>query len=677
MIIPPKAKKKPYSITMHGHTRIDNYYWLRNDLHINEEIINYLQEENFYTEMVLKSKNKIRKTLYEEMISRIPLKDYSVPYIKNNYRYQTRYEENNEYPIYMRQSVKENSNWNVLLDGNQRAKNNKFYSLESLKVSPDNLTLGVAEDFLSRRKCEIRFKNLTSNNWNNQEILKNTSDSFEWNNNSSSIYYIKKHDKTLLPYQVYRHQIGTNSIQDQLIYEEIDNTFYINLLKTTSKQFILIYISSSTSSEVLLLNADDKNNKITVFLKRRKNHKYIVDHYQGFFYILSNKKGKNFGLYQSLESNKTQWHTIISPHSTTILENFILLKNWIIVSERTKGLVLFRQIDWKTKKEKYIIFNDTVYTAWLAYNPDSETVLLRYGYSSMITPHTIYELNLNNNKQVILKQQKVKNFISKNYNSKRLWITVRDGVQVPVSLVYRRDSFNYGKNPLILYGYGSYGHSVDISFNANLLCLLDRGFVFAIPHVRGGGELGEDWHENGKLLNKKNTFNDFIDVTKSLIIKGYGHTKKIFAIGASAGGLLIGAIINQDPKLFHGVIAKVPFVDVLTTMLDASIPLTTGEYHEWGNPNQLIYYNYIFDYSPYDQVKAKDYPNMLVITGLYDSQVQYWEPVKWVAKLRDMKTDNNQLLLYTHMNSGHSGNSGRFKSYQDVALEYSFILTLI
>ncbi len=675
MMTPPKAEKRPYPITIHGDTRVDDYYWLRDDERADRQVLDYLQAENAYTDAMLKPQQALRETLYEEMVARIPQQEHSVPYVRHGYRYQTRYEPGNEYAISVRQPQAESEHWEVLIDGNQRAENHEFYTLGGLDVSPDNQRLGVAEDFLSRRQYDIRFKNLPDGSWAD-DVLENTSGSFEWANDSSTVYYVRKHAKTLLPYQVYRHVVGSDPQQDELIYEELDDTFYVGLEKTTSERFILIHLSSTTTSEILLLDADRADAKPQLFVPRRKDHEYAIDHYDQHFYIRSNKDGKNFGLYQSEQADEAQWQTLIAPRADVMLEGFSLFRDWLVVEERSAGLTLLRQIHWQTGEEKRIAFDDPTYTTWLAYNPDPETALLRYGYSSMTTPTTLYELNMDSGERTMLKQQEVKNFTPENYRSERVWVKARDGVEVPVSLVYRHDSFQRGANPLMVYGYGSYGSSMDPAFSASRLSLLDRGVVFALAHIRGGGELGQLWYEDGKLFNKQNTFNDFIDVTETLVAQGYGDGKRVFAMGGSAGGLLMGAVINQAPQLFHGVVAQVPFVDVVTTMLDESIPLTTGEYDEWGNPNEQPYYDYIKQYSPYDQVKAQEYPHLLVTTGLHDSQVQYWEPAKWVAKLRELKTDDRQLLLYTDMDAGHGGKSGRFKAYEDIALEYAFILAL-
>lgn len=675
MITPPKAQKRPYPITVHGDTRLDNYYWLRDDQREDAEVLDYLQAENAYTAAQLKPQQALRETLYQEMVARIPQQEHSVPYVKRGFRYQTRYEPGNEYAVYLRQPEATSEHWETLLDGNQRAVGHEFYTLGGLEVSPDNQRLAVAEDFLSRRQYDIRFKLLSNASWA-EEVLANTAGNFEWANDSTSVFYVRNHGQTLRSYQVYRHVIGTDPQQDVLVYEELDDTFDVSLGKTTSERFILIYINSTTTSEVLLLDADCADAPPQMFVARRKDHEYAVDHYHHHFYIRSNKQGKNFGLYQSDVPAEQAWQTLISPRVEVMLEGFSLFRDWLVVEERTAGLTQLRQIHWHSGEDKPITFDDPAYMTWLEYNPDPETALLRYGYSSMTTPTTIYQLDLDSGQRQQLKQQEVKNFTAQDYRSERLWVTVRDGVAVPVSLVYRADRFTHGANPLLVYGYGSYGYSIDPTFSASRLSLLDRGFVFALAHIRGGAELGQCWYEDGKLFNKKNTFNDFIDVTKNLVERGYGDAKQVFAMGGSAGGLLMGAVVNQEPQLFNGVVAQVPFVDVVTTMLDDTIPLTTGEYDEWGNPNDKAYYDTMLQYSPYDQVKAQDYPAMLITTGLHDSQVQYWEPAKWVAKLRELKTDDHQLLLYTDMDAGHGGKSGRFKAYEDIALEYAFIISL-
>ncbi len=673
----PVAAKHPHVMEIHGDTRTDNYYWLRDDERSDDAVLSYLKAENAYTEACMRGEEALRQWLFSEMVERIPQEDESVPYQRNGYRYQSRYKPEQEYALYVRQKVDtgENAEWDLLVDSNERAQGHDFYALGGLEVSPDNQLMAIAEDFLSRRQYDIRIKRLGDQGWYD-EVLENTAGHFEWTNDSASLYYVRKHPQTLLPYQVYRHRLGTSVADDQLIYEETDDTFYVGLEKTISNKYILIHISSTTTSEILMLDADDTDATPQTFLTRRRDHEYSLDHYRDTFYIRSNKEGKNFGLYQSASIDEKAWQPIICARDDVMLEGFSLFKDWLVVEEREQGLTHLRQIHWQSGEEKHIRFDDPTYMTWLSFNPEPDTALLRYGYSSMTTPSSVFQIDLDSGERTLLKQQEVKNFDSGAYRSERLWVSAHDGVQVPVSIVYRQDMFKAGQNPVLVYGYGSYGSSMDPAFSISRLSLLDRGFVFALAHIRGGADLGQQWYEDGKLLHKQNTFSDFISVTQHLVDEQYANPKQVYAMGGSAGGLLMGAVVNQAPQLYHGIVAQVPFVDVVTTMLDESIPLTTGEYDEWGNPNDAEYYHYIKQYSPYDQVKAQDYPHMLVTTGLHDSQVQYWEPAKWVAKLRDMKTDNNQLLLYTDMDAGHGGKSGRFKAYEDIALEYAFILAL-
>lgn len=675
--MPPKAKQIPHAMTVHGDTRLDNYYWLRDDTRSQPEVLDYLQQENEYGRRIMASQQALQDTLLQEIISRIPQREISAPYVKNGYRYRHIFEPGGEYPIYQRQSAlsAEWDEWQVLLDANQRASHSDFYTLGGIAISPDNTLMAISEDYLSRRQYGIRFRNLESGNWY-PEMLDNVSPGCVWVNDSETVYYVRKHATTLLPYQVWRHTIGTPSTHDELIYEEEDDTFYVSLAKTTSQHYIIIHLASSTTSEVLLLDAELPDAQPLCFLPRRKDHDYSLDHFQHTFYLRSNRDGKNFGLYRTKVRDENRWEALIPAREHVMLEGFTLFTDWLVVEERQRGLTSLRQINRKTREVTGIAFDDPAYVTWLAYNPEPETSRLRYGYSSMTTPDTLFELDMDTGERRVIKQTEVAGFEASDYRSEHLWIRARDGVEVPVSLVYNHKHFRKGENPLLVYGYGSYGASMDADFSSSRLSLLDRGFVYAIAHVRGGGELGPQWYEDGKFLNKRNTFNDFIDVTDALLALEYGSPLFCYGMGGSAGGLLMGTVINERPSLFHGVIAQVPFVDTLTTMLDESIPLTTGEFEEWGNPQDEAYYHYIKRYSPYDNVGAHDYPHILVTTGLHDSQVQYWEPAKWVAKLREMKTDKNLLLLCTDMDSGHGGKSGRFKSYEGVALEFAFLVAL-
>lgn len=673
----PKAARIPHAMTLHGDTRIDNYYWLRDDTRSQPEVLDYLQQENSYGHRVMASQQALQDRILKEIIDRIPQREVSAPYIKNGYRYRHIYEPGCEYAIYQRQSAfsEEWDEWEILLDANKRAAHSEFYSMGGMAITPDNTIMALAEDFLSRRQYGIRFRNLETGNWY-PELLDNVEPSFVWANDSWTFYYVRKHPVTLLPYQVWRHAIGTPASQDKLIYEEKDDTYYVSLHKTTSKHYVVIHLASATTSEVRLLDAEMADAEPFVFLPRRKDHEYSLDHYQHRFYLRSNRNGKNFGLYRTRMRDEQQWEELIPPRENIMLEGFTLFTDWLVVEERQRGLTSLRQINRKTREVIGIAFDDPAYVTWIAYNPESETARLRYGYSSMTTPDTLFELDMDTGERRVLKQTEVPGFDAANYRSEHLWIVARDGVAVPVSLVYHRKHFRKGHNPLLVYGYGSYGASIDADFSFSRLSLLDRGFVYAIVHVRGGGELGQQWYEDGKFLKKKNTFNDYLDACDALLKLGYGSPSLCYAMGGSAGGMLMGVAINARPELFHGVIAQVPFVDVVTTMLDESIPLTTGEFEEWGNPQDPQYYEYMKSYSPYDNVTAQAYPHLLVTTGLHDSQVQYWEPAKWVAKLRELKTDDHLLLLCTDMDSGHGGKSGRFKSYEGVAMEYAFLVAL-
>ncbi|HFI6803551.1 TPA: oligopeptidase B [Escherichia coli] len=673
----PKAARIPHAMTLHGDTRIDNYYWLRDDTRSQPEVLDYLQQENSYGHRVMASQQALQDRILKEIIDRIPQREVSAPYIKNGYRYRHIYEPGCEYAIYQRQSAfsEEWDEWETLLDANKRAAHSEFYSMGGMAITPDNTIMALAEDFLSRRQYGIRFRNLETGNWY-PELLDNVEPSFVWANDSWTFYYVRKHPVTLLPYQVWRHAIGTPASQDKLIYEEKDDTYYVSLHKTTSKHYVVIHLASATTSEVRLLDAEMADAEPFVFLPRRKDHEYSLDHYQHRFYLRSNRHGKNFGLYRTRLRDEQQWEELIPPRDNIMLEGFTLFTDWLVVEERQRGLTSLRQINRKTREVIGIAFDDPAYVTWIAYNPEPETARLRYGYSSMTTPDTLFELDMDTGERRVLKQTEVPGFDAANYRSEHLWIVARDGVEVPVSLVYHRKHFRKRHNPLLVYGYGSYGASIDADFSFSRLSLLDRGFVYAIVHVRGGGELGQQWYEDGKFLKKKNTFNDYLDACDALLKLGYGSPSLCYAMGGSAGGMLMGVAINQRPELFHGVIAQVPFVDVVTTMLDESIPLTTGEFEEWGNPQDPQYYEYMKSYSPYDNVTAQAYPHLLVTTGLHDSQVQYWEPAKWVAKLRELKTDDHLLLLCTDMDSGHGGKSGRFKSYEGVAMEYAFLVAL-
>ncbi|MBG6028365.1 prolyl oligopeptidase family serine peptidase [Proteus columbae] len=674
LVMPPKANKVPHVMTDHGDTRTDNYYWLRDDSRKDPNVLDYLNAENAYTESVMKEGKALEETLFNEMVSRMAQNDESVPYIYNGYTYRTIYQEGKDFPIYQRKPVNSEGEWEVLVDGNERAKGHEFYQLGDLTISPDNKRIAIAEDKEGRRNYNVAYKDLSDNTWK-ENVLTNISANLVWANDSKTLFYVDKDPQTLLPYQIYRHQYGTDRKQDVKIFEENDDRFYTWMGKSKSKDYILVSIESSTTSESRLIDANAPEKPMVIFSARQDGREYDIDHFNGEFYIRSNHESELFGLYKTSSIDKP-WETVIAPQKDVDLEGFDLFNRWLVVEERKQGLVSLRQIDWKTGQSTNVTFDDPVYMAWLGFNPQADSEELRFGYTSMTTPSSTYQWNMQTHQKQLLKQQEVKGFERDLYESERIWVKAQDGVEVPVSLVYRKDLFKKGENPILIYGYGSYGSSIDPSFSSPRLSLLDRGFVYAIVHVRGGGELGKRWYNQGKMEHKVNTFTDFIDATKYLIAKGYGAPKHVYAMGGSAGGLLMGAVVNMAPELYRGVVSQVPFVDVVTTMLDASIPLTTGEYEEWGNPADKDVYFRLKSYSPYDNVVAKAYPHLLVTTGLHDSQVQYWEPAKWVAKLRELKTDNNLLLLDTNMSAGHGGKSGRFNRLRDTAKEYAFILML-
>lgn len=674
LVMPPKANKIPHVMTAHGDTRTDNYYWLRDDSRKDPKVLDYLNAENAYTESVMKEGNALEETLFNEMVSRMAQNDESVPYIYNGYTYRTIYQEGKDFPIYQRKPVNSEGEWEVLVDGNERAKGHEFYQLGDLTISPDNKRIAIAEDKEGRRNYNVAYKDLSDNAWK-ENVLTNISANLVWANDSKTLFYVDKDPQTLLPYQIYRHQYGTDRKQDVKIFEENDDRFYTWMGKSKSEDYILVSIESSTTSESRLIDANAPEKPMVVFSARQEGREYDIDHFNGEFYIRSNHESELFGLYKTASIDKP-WETVIAPQKDVDLEGFDLFNRWLVVEERKQGLVSLRQIDWKTGQSTYVTFDDPVYMAWLGFNPQADSEELRFGYTSMTTPSSTYQWDMQTHQKQLLKQQEVKGFERDLYESERIWVKVQDGVEVPVSLVYRKDLFKKGESPILIYGYGSYGSSIDPSFSSPRLSLLDRGFVYAIVHVRGGGELGKRWYNQGKMEHKVNTFTDFIDATKYLIAKGYGAPKHVYAMGGSAGGLLMGAVVNMAPELYRGVVSQVPFVDVVTTMLDASIPLTTGEYEEWGDPADKEVYFRLKSYSPYDNVVAKDYPHLLVTTGLHDSQVQYWEPAKWVAKLRELKTDNNLLLLDANMSAGHGGKSGRFNRLRDTAKEYAFILML-
>ncbi|RIV27317.1 S9 family peptidase [Fibrisoma montanum] len=680
----PKAPIKPKELTIHGQTRIDNYYYLNE--RENPEVINYLKAENAYLEQVLAPVKSLREKLFEEMKGRIKQQDESVPYKEGNYYYYTKYVTGGEYPIYCRKKGSLTGAEEIMFDGNALAKGHPYYNLGGYEIS-DNEDLAIfAEDTVSRRLYTLRVKNLKTGQVYPEAIPNTEAGSFAWAADNKTLFYIRKDPQTLLGYQVYRHVLGTDPKQDVLVYEEADNQFYLGLYRMKSKKYVAIASDhNGVATEYRLLDAKAPTGQFSVFLPREKGHEYDIVHFANKFYVRTNWKAENFRLMEVTEgktSDRAAWQEIIPHRPDVMLANMDVFVNHLVLGERKAGLTSIRVINQKTKADEYLDFGEPAYVAGIGYNPDFNTNVLRFGYSSLTTPSSTFDYNMDTKQKTLLKQQEVLGGFDKtNYVSERVYATARDGVKVPISLVYRKGTKKDGSAPLLQYSYGSYGYSTDPGFSSTRLSLLDRGFIYAIAHIRGGQEMGRRWYEDGKMLKKKNTFNDFVDCSEYLIKNKYTSSDKLFAMGGSAGGLLMGAVINQAPQLYRGVVAAVPFVDVVTTMLDESIPLTTGEFEEWGNPKEKTYYDYMLSYSPYDNVQKKAYPNLLVTTGLHDSQVQYWEPAKWVAKLRTMKTNNpgqeTQLLLHTNMEAGHGGASGRFQALKEVALEYAFMLNLV
>ena len=675
-IKPPVAKKIPKELCIHNDKRIDNYYWLNN--RENEEVISYLEEENDFHKKGMLHTEKLQEKLFEEIKGRIKEEDQSVPYKKKGYWYYVRYETGKEYPLYCRKHGSLEGEEEILLNVNELAKGHDYYQIGGLSISPDNEWLAFGEDTLSRRIYTIRFKNLKSGEIV-EESIPNTTGSSAWSGDSKFVFYTVK-DETLRPYKIFRHNKGQSSELDKEIYHEEDPTFITVVYKSKSEKYLMISSSSTVSNEYRYLDANKPEGEFNIFQERERDLEYGVAHYEDHWYIHTNKDGAtNFKLMKTslAQTSKEHWTDIIPHRPEVYLEGIEIFSRYLVLEERSNGLTQIRIKSWNEEDDHYLEFPEQTYTASTGNNPDFDSDILRYSYSSLTTPASVYDYNMTDRSRELKKQVEVIGGHNPDeYQSERIWATAADGKKVPVSLVYKKALKNNSGNPLLLYGYGSYGATIDPGFSSIRLSLLDRGFIFAIAHIRGSQYLGREWYEEGKMLFKKNTFTDFISCAEELIRQQYTTPDHLYAMGGSAGGLLMGAVINLKPEIFKGVIAAVPFVDVVTTMLDESIPLTTGEYDEWGNPNDKEYYNYIKEYSPYDNVEAKDYPALLVTTGLHDSQVQYWEPAKWVAKLREMKTNNNPLFLFTNMDTGHGGASGRFEAYKETAMEYAFLLDL-
>ena len=671
---PPVAAVRPHRFEEHGTVRTDPYYWLRE--RSNPEVIKYLEDENAYTKAVMAHTEALQERLYEELKGRVLQNDQSVPFREGGYFYYTRLVDGKNYPIYARKRGSLTSPEEILIDVNALAEGKATYVVRAWAVSSGEDLLAFAEDTTGGRVSAIRFKNLRTGEML-ADVIPRSIGGIAWAEDNRTLFYTKPDSVTVRPYQVYRHKLGTPASADQLVYEDKDETYYVGVTKTKSRAYILIQSSQTMATEYSYLRADQPDSAFKVLIPRERGHEYFASHFSDFFYLLSNDNAKNFRLMRTPVSRpgRASWQDVIPHRPDVLLEDFEFFKDYLVVSERKDGLVQLRVRPWSGRNEYYLDFGEPAYLAYVSTNREFDTPLLRYVYTSLTTPSSTYDFDMRTRQKTLLKRDSILgSFDPANYVTERLYTTARDGARVPVSLVYRKGASRPA--PLLLTGYGSYGASYDPEFSANQLSLVDRGFVFAIAHIRGGSEMGRAWYENGRQLHKKNTFNDFIDVADDLIRRGYTKSDRLFARGASAGGLLMGAVVNARPELWRGVIAGVPYVDVITTMSDSTIPLTTGEYDEWGNPHDPTFYKYMLSYSPYDQVERKTYPNLLITAGLYDTQVLYVEPAKWTAKLRAMNTGNNRLILKTNMEAGHSGASGRYKRWRDVAFEYAFLLDL-
>ena len=680
-IQPPVAAKKPTNLAAHGDVRVDNYFWL-NDFFKkgpdSSNVVAYLQAENKYYDTMMAGTKDLQEKLYLEMKGRIKEKDESVPVFKNGYYYYNRVIEGKDYYVACRKKGNLDAAEEILLDVNAMAEGYEYYRIGGSEVSPDNKLLAYGVDTVSRNEFTVHIKNLETGEIYKDAIPRSTGGAV-WATDNKTIFYTSQNPVTLLSEKIKRHTLGTDAGSDVVVYEEKDPSNYIGVGKTKSDEFIVIVSSATLSSEYRILPANEPMGAFKVFQPRMKEVLYDVEHANGLFYIRTNMNAKNFKVMTSSPSNTnvTAWTDLIPHKDSILIEGLDVFKNHIAVSERKNGLTQIHIINTNSKAEHYLDFGEPSYTANPMYTPEYNTDVIRYNYTSLVTPSSVYDYNMNSKEKKLMKQQEVVGgYNTADYVTERLYATAKDGTKVPVSIVYKKGYKKDGTSPLLLYGYGSYGASMDASFSSGRISLLDRGFAFAIAHIRGGQEMGRQWYEDGKLFKKKNSFTDFIDCADFLISEQFTSKEHLYAMGGSAGGLLMGAVVNMRPELWKGIVAQVPFVDVINTMSDASIPLTTNEYDEWGNPANKESYDYMKSYSPYDNVEKKAYPNMLVTTGLHDSQVQYFEPAKWVAKLREMKTDSNYILLYTNMDAGHGGASGRYKVLKDRAREFAFLFAL-
>lgn len=674
----PIAPKKPFEITTHQHTRTDHYHWLNQKE--SPEVHEYLGQENAWTDHVLEPIREFRETLFNEMKGRIRQDDASVPYRYRGYYYYVKYETGKEYPIHCRKQGNLGATEEIILDVNLLAEGQAYCDVKGLSVSPDNQLLAYGVDWVSRRNYTLFIKNLVTGEILSDKV-ENTEGSYAWAADNRTIFYDIKDEETLRPFCVKKHRLGENAGDDTIIYIEEDETFYCNVSGSKSEEYIFITSSSTLTSELRYIRAGEPDSEWKVMQPRIRGLEYEADHFKDHFYIKTNLDAKNFKLVKTpvTQTGKEHWQDVIAHRPHILLESFDIFKDYLVLEERdnSRALTQIRIIRWDGSADYYLEFGEPAYSVYGSVNAEFDTEYFRYGYTSMITPSSTFDFHMGTREKTLLKQQEVVGgYDASQYTSERILVKARDGEEVPLTLVYKKSTPKNAGTPLLLYGYGSYGITLDPYFSSVRLSLLDRGFIYAIAHIRGGQDKGYEWYEKGKLLQKKNTFSDFIDCAEYLVQQQYTSPAHLYAMGGSAGGLLMGAVINLRPDLFNGIIAAVPFVDVVTTMLDESIPLTTGEFDEWGNPKDEEYYQYILSYSPYDNVEAKNYPNILVTTGLHDSQVQYWEPAKWVAKLRELKTDDHILIFHCEMEAGHGGKSGRFEALKEVAMEYGFLLML-
>jgi oligopeptidase B len=676
----PRADKRPHEMTLHGITRVDDYYWLRDDERSDPDVIAYLEAENGFFDEAMAHTEEMQSTLYDEMVARLDPDESSVPYEKDGWWYYYRYEPEKDYAIYARRRGSMEADEEILVDGNQRAEGHDYYSLGNLEMSDDHRYAAIAEDTLSRRIHEIRILDTQTGEFL-PEVIGNANASLAWSADGDYLFYLDKDPETLLAYRVMRHKLGTDPAGDELVYEEKDNRFYTGLGRSRSGAFIMLVHRETETSEVKLLPADQPLGEFRIFLPREAGHEYSIDHAKGRFFIRSNWDAENFRVLSTTDldtsTDKSTWKELIPHREDAMVREIQAFDDWLVVGERKDGMRQVRVIALDGSLDRYLDADAESYVMWPGTNVNTDTSTVRYGYSSLTTPAQTWEVDLQTGETTLLKAQRVLGgFDSADYGSKRMTITARDGTEVPVSLAFHKDTALDGSAPALVYAYGSYGSSTDPWFRNSVVSLLDRGFVYAIAHIRGGQEMGRQWYEQGRLMNKKNTFTDFVDATKSLQEQPMIDPQRTYAMGGSAGGLLMGAVVNMAPELYHGVIAAVPFVDVVTTMLDESIPLTSNEWNEWGDPREKEAFEYMLSYSPYDNVSEQDYPNLMVTTGLHDSQVQYFEPAKWVAKLREKRTDDNRLIMKTNMEAGHGGASGRYRAYEEVAEEYAFLVDL-